>query len=75
MDLLEHTIMFIHETKDPGAILVFVPGMGEIDNLCKRLVSQRALRGHVVVPLHSSISPKEQNKMRLKFIPRVFERL
>lgn len=60
MDLLEHTIMFIHETKDPGAILVFVPGMGEIDNLCKRLVSQRALRGHVVVPLHSSISPKEQ---------------
>lgn len=60
MDLLEHIIMYIHGTQDPGAILVFVPGMGEIDNLSKRLVSQRALQGHVVVPLHSSISPKDQ---------------
>lgn len=60
MDLLEHVVMYIHESQDPGAILVFVPGIGEIGNLSRRLVSQRALRGHVVVPLHSSISPSEQ---------------
>lgn len=60
MDLLEHTVLYIHKTQQPGAILVFVPGMGEIDNLSKRLLSQRALQGHVIVPLHSSISSKDQ---------------
>ena len=60
MDLVEHVVLHIHNTQDPGAILVFVPGMAEIDNLTRRLVSQRCLKGHVVVPLHSSISPKDQ---------------
>jgi ATP-dependent RNA helicase DHX29 len=60
MDLVEHVVLHIHETHEPGAILVFVPGMGEIDNLSRRLMSQRCLQGHVVVPLHSSISPKDQ---------------
>jgi len=62
MDLVEHIVLHIHETQDPGAILVFVPGMGEIDALSRRLVSQKSLQGHVVVPLHSSISPKDQKK-------------
>ena len=60
MDLVEHVVLHIHNTQDPGAILIFVPGMAEIDNLTRRLVSQRCLKGHVVVPLHSSISPKDQ---------------
>jgi ATP-dependent RNA helicase DHX29 len=60
MDLVEHVVLFVHQTQDPGAILVFVPGMGEIDNLSRRLLSQKSLQGHVVVPLHSSISPKDQ---------------
>ena len=60
MDLVEHVVLHIHNTEDPGAILVFVPGMAEIDNLTRRLVSQRCLKGHVVVPLHSSISPQDQ---------------
>lgn len=60
MDLVEHVVLHIHETQAPGAILVFVPGMAEIDNLSRRLMSQRCLQGHVVVPLHSSISPKDQ---------------
>lgn len=60
MDLVEHVVLHIHNTQDAGAILVFVPGMAEIDNLTRRLVSQRCLKGHIVVPLHSSISPKDQ---------------
>lgn len=62
MDLLEHVVLYIHETQDPGAILVFVPGMAEIDNLSRRLSSQRILQSHVIVPLHSSISPKDQKR-------------
>ncbi len=62
MDLLEHVVLYIHETQDPGAILVFVPGMAEIDNLSRRLLSQRMLQSHVIVPLHSSISPRDQKR-------------
>lgn len=65
MDLLEDVVMLIHETKENGAILVFVPGMAEIEILRRRLESQRSLKGHVIVPLHSSISPKDQKKVLL----------
>lgn len=67
MDLLEDVVVLIHETQENGAILVFVPGMAEIENLRRRLESQRSLKGHVIVPLHSSISPKDQKKVLLLY--------
>lgn len=62
MELLEDTVIHVHEKYGDGSILVFVPGMAEIDNLRRRLETHRSLQGHVIVPLHSSISPAEQRK-------------
>lgn len=36
-DLLEDVVNYIDQTQGSGAILVFLPGMGEILNLCDRL--------------------------------------
>ncbi len=46
----------------PGAVLVFLPGAANINALNARLSSARHFRsgGHVLVTLHSSVSPADQ---------------
>lgn len=63
MDLLEEVVVHIHENQDDGAILVFVPGLADIENLKRRLESQRSLQHTRIIPLHSSISPADQKKV------------
>eukprot|EP00775_Hariotina_reticulata_P003028 gene3028-3309_t len=63
LDLLEELISWVdEETPLLGAILVFLPGIGEISGLLDRLgSSSRYNRGkHWLLPLHSSISPDQQ---------------
>lgn len=45
-----------------GAILVFLPGVAEIDRCCNSITSASARRFHVL-PLHASLSPAEQRKV------------
>ncbi|GLI66501.1 hypothetical protein VaNZ11_010328 [Volvox africanus] len=74
-DLLEALLSYIDATTEPGAVLVFLPGIGEINHLYDRLTAQRAytgLRGGgpavssyssarcVVLPLHSAVPPAGQ---------------
>ncbi|CAK0787622.1 hypothetical protein CVIRNUC_010844 [Coccomyxa viridis] len=68
LDLLEELVGFIDASYEEGAILVFLPGLGEITALYERLTASRNHReGRLqVLPLHSSVSPQEQR--------RVFER-
>eukprot|EP00250_Pteridium_aquilinum_P004082 c14319_g1_i2 orf=171-4673(+) len=64
-DLLEELIMYIDKTGDEGAILVFLPGMGEILSLVDRLAGSEHFGGvssDWIIPLHSSISVNEQQK-------------
>jgi len=61
-DLLEDLVGYIHENEEQGAILVFLPGMGEISNLHRRLEASRRFAGCWLVPLHSTVAPSDQRK-------------
>lgn len=77
--LLEATLLFIVKgdrsaaeglgVKDlpvDGAVLVFLPGINEITKLSDRLRTNGAFRSLLVVPLHSSLSSRDQ---KLIFAP------
>ncbi|KAJ8476961.1 hypothetical protein OPV22_020688 [Ensete ventricosum] len=67
-DLLEDLICFIDENYPPGAILVFLPGVAEIDLLVDKLTASFQFRGissDWILPLHSSLSAFEQKKVFL----------
>jgi ATP-dependent RNA helicase DHX29 len=72
-DLLEALVGYIHETQDPGAVLVFLPGMGEIVRALGRFESNKRLDDCWFVALHSSISSAEQQKA-FQSPPRGFSR-
>jgi ATP-dependent RNA helicase DHX29 len=72
-DLLEALLGYIHETQDPGAVLVFLPGMGEILRALGRFESNKRLGDCWFVALHSSISSAEQRKA-FQSPPRGFSR-
>ena len=75
-DLIEDIISYIDRTEaaseksgngssgtsgTPGAVLVFLPGMGEIQTLYDQLAAVRTLHWRLhVVPLHSTMTPADQ---------------
>ena len=63
-DLLEDLVGYIHDTQEEGAILVFLPGMAEISNLHRRLEASRRFAKCWLVPLHSTVAPSDQRKVR-----------
>ncbi|RDY13770.1 DExH-box ATP-dependent RNA helicase DExH7, chloroplastic, partial [Mucuna pruriens] len=67
-DLLEDLICFIDETCGEGAILVFLPGMSEINCLHDKLVASCQFGGpssEWVIPLHSAVASSEQKRVFL----------
>ncbi|EFH64483.1 helicase domain-containing protein [Arabidopsis lyrata subsp. lyrata] len=68
-ELLEELICHIDDTCEEGAILVFLPGMAEINMLLNRLSASYHFRGPCgdwLLPLHSSIASTEQRKVFLR---------
>ncbi|XP_027329494.1 DExH-box ATP-dependent RNA helicase DExH7, chloroplastic isoform X2 [Abrus precatorius] len=68
-DLLEDLICFIDENCGEGAILVFLPGVSEINYLYDKLVSSYQFGGPSsdwVIPLHSSVASNEQKRAFLR---------
>ena len=65
-DLVERLLVHADESEGCGAFLVFLPGVGEVTNLCERLGSHPSFaprRGtHRIVPLHSRCTPAEQRE-------------
>ena len=65
-DLVERLLVHADESEGSGAFLVFLPGVGEVTNLCERLGSHPSFaprRGkHRIVPLHSRCTPAEQRE-------------
>jgi len=55
----------IRESND-GSILIFLPGVAEI-NKCVRLLVQNFNAPSVVLPLHSALSPQDQHKVFSSF--------
>lgn len=51
------------EVKPPGTVLVFLPGWGDIDFLNKKFTQSFDQKRFMVLPLHSQVSPDEQQKI------------
>ncbi|KAJ0973246.1 hypothetical protein J5N97_021205 [Dioscorea zingiberensis] len=67
-DLLEDLISYIDENQPPGAILVFLPGVGEINLLIDKLTASFQFSGIAsdwILPLHSSLSSTDQRTVFL----------
>ncbi|GFQ01628.1 ATP-dependent RNA helicase dhx29 [Phtheirospermum japonicum] len=65
-DLLEDLVRHIDESYNEGAILVFLPGVAEINMLLDKLSASHRFGGHKsewLLPLHSSIAPEDQKKV------------
>ncbi|XP_042024342.1 DExH-box ATP-dependent RNA helicase DExH7, chloroplastic-like [Salvia splendens] len=65
-DLLEDLVCHIDETYSEGAILIFLPGVAEINMLQDRLAASHRFRGlssEWLLPLHSSIASEDQRKV------------
>ncbi|KAL7119617.1 hypothetical protein ACP275_02G073900 [Erythranthe tilingii] len=66
-DLLEDLVRHVDETYAEGAILVFLPGVAEINLLLDKLAASHRFGGPAasewLLPLHSSIAPDDQKKV------------
>ncbi|KAK7348503.1 hypothetical protein VNO80_23061 [Phaseolus coccineus] len=68
-ELVEDLICFIDETCSEGAILVFLPGMSEINCLHDKLVACSQFGGpssEWIIPLHSTVVSSEQKRVFLR---------
>ncbi|XP_023954179.1 putative ATP-dependent RNA helicase DHX57 [Bicyclus anynana] len=71
LELVEHVLTYIvegdHSWPREGAILIFLPGIGEIMSLHEQLADSRTFSPktgkYVLVPLHSTLSSEEQAKV------------
>ncbi|MBD3156820.1 DEAD/DEAH box helicase, partial [Candidatus Peregrinibacteria bacterium] len=51
-----------HRRNEPGHILIFMPGKGEIDATEKELLKQK-LTGVEIMPLHSQVTPQDRRRV------------
>ena len=61
-DLIEELLAYVDDTTDHGAILVFLPGIGEVTGLLDRLASSPRFKEAVLTPLHSALTNAEQRE-------------
>ena len=62
-DLLEELLMYLVETTQDGAILVFLPGAAEINRLHDVLAAAHRFRNHWILPCHSNVNPEDQRRV------------
>ena len=70
VDLIASVVVALSKGDDDGAILIFAPGAGEIDALCRHLKSALG-EGAWVLPLHGGLPPNQQRKVFQDAIDRV----
>jgi len=59
-DLIEELLAYVDDETDDGAVLVFLPGIGEVTGLLDRLGSSPRFKDAVLCPLHSALTNAEQ---------------
>lgn len=66
-ELIERLLERIDERGEPGAVLVFLPGAGEISQMLERLRATRRFgrgaQAEWLLPLHSQLPPQEQRRV------------
>lgn len=59
----EHVDKKLQLDGNNGSIIIFLPGIAEIDKCCKMLRDINSVNDFVVLPLHSALSPEDQKKV------------
>lgn len=70
-DLLSQVVFHVdkqlREDKNDGSIIVFLPGVAEINRCCSMLLSRDSNDSLIVLPLHSALTPDEQRRVFKKY--------
>lgn len=61
--LTEHVDERLVAEKNDGSIIIFLPGIAEIDKCCRLLVQNDRDNHFVVLPLHSALTPEDQKRV------------
>ncbi|CAL9729232.1 putative ATP-dependent RNA helicase YLR419W [Monosporozyma unispora] len=62
-DVAAHVDQQLEKANNDGSIIIFLPGIAEIDKCCKLLRSLKSENDLVVLPLHSALTPEDQKRV------------
>ncbi|SCU84303.1 LAFA_0D09230g1_1 [Lachancea sp. 'fantastica'] len=65
--LVSHIDAKLKAENSNGSIVVFLPGVGEINNCCRILKQSESASNLVVLPLHSALLPADQKNVFKRF--------
>lgn len=62
-DVAVHVDQQLTKANNDGSIIIFLPGIAEIDKCCKLLKNSQSVDEFVVLPLHSALTPEDQKRV------------
>lgn len=62
-DVAAHVDRQLIKANNDGSIIIFLPGIAEIDKCCRLLKSSKNENNLVVLPLHSALTPEDQKRV------------
>lgn len=67
VQVVSHVDSQLLAEKNDGSIIVFMPGVAEINKCCNMIMNNDSKNHFIVLPLHSALSPDDQKKVFRKF--------
>ncbi|CEP60416.1 RNA helicase LALA0_S01e10396g [Lachancea lanzarotensis] len=65
--LVSHIDLKLKAENSNGSIVIFLPGVGEINNCCRILKRSKGASDLIVLPLHSALLPADQKNVFKRF--------
>ncbi|EJS42628.1 YLR419W [Saccharomyces arboricola H-6] len=65
--VVKHVDKRLKGTDSNGSIIVFLPGVGEINKCCKLLSDRANEANFIILPLHSALTPDDQKRVFRKY--------
>ncbi|CAR26589.1 ZYRO0B13354p [Zygosaccharomyces rouxii] len=62
-EVVKHVDQQLDSQANDGSIIVFLPGVAEINRCCRMLEQDDGGNGLVVLPLHSALTPEDQKRV------------
>ncbi|AGO12446.1 AaceriAER094Cp [[Ashbya] aceris (nom. inval.)] len=70
-ELVVETALHIHQRlldeQNDGSVIIFMPGVGEINRCCDKLLQSNFSKEFMVLPLHSALPPDSQKRVFKRF--------
>ncbi|QID86968.1 hypothetical protein GRS66_009621 [Saccharomyces pastorianus] len=67
LQVVKHVDKRLKDTDNNGSVIVFLPGVGEINKCCKLLSDKTNEANFVILPLHSALTPEDQKRVFRKY--------